>query len=128
MSNPSAPSVVVHRHKGESGVESRVDDRKVEPVAGRDRFPKGQPRPTHRVHADPHSAGADGVEIDHTRRDRATLRLDVIVFLRRRGAERRRERHPFDFTVSRRPRVCWLAFRWPRSRPCPPGRHEAGCT
>jgi hypothetical protein len=89
---------VVHRHEGERGVEPRVDDRQVEPVACGDRLPEGQPRAAHRVHPDPDAARADGLEIDHIGKI-GDVWLDVIILLRRRGAERRRERHPFDLTI-----------------------------
>ena len=91
---------MVQGHEPERGVERRVHDRELEPVALGDPGPVAEGGAAQWVHSDPQSRRADRLQINSTcqRRD---VRLDQIFLVSARCRASRRERHPSDPGIAR---------------------------
>ena len=86
---------MVERHEREARVDLRVDDREVEAEALGDARPVAHAGATHRIDAELEPRALDGLDVDDARQV-LDVRLEKIVFVRRRRLARLRVRRALD--------------------------------
>lgn len=86
--------IPIHRHEPKGRIDGLVDHREVQPVALSNRLPVVDPGATERIHPQAELRAANGIHVDYMGEIR-NVRIEIVVPVRRRGAQRFLERHPF---------------------------------